>query len=49
MREKTPDMPDIRDVFEKKGPIIKISKKDDSRFYLINFHAKSRYKLTFPA
>ena len=28
MREKTPDIPDIRDVFEKKESILKISKKD---------------------
>ena len=28
MREKTPDIPDIRDIFEKKESILKISKKD---------------------
>jgi len=28
MREKTPDIPDIRDVFEKKESILKVSKKD---------------------
>jgi hypothetical protein len=28
MREKTPDIPDIRDVFEKKGRFLKVSKKD---------------------
>jgi len=28
MREKTPDLPDIRDVFEKKVSIIKVCKKD---------------------
>ena len=27
MREKTPDIPDIRDVFEKKESILKASKK----------------------
>ena len=28
MREKTPDIPDIRDVFEKKESILKVNKKD---------------------
>jgi hypothetical protein len=28
MREKTPDLPDIRDVFEKKVSIINVSNKD---------------------
>jgi hypothetical protein len=28
MREKTLDIPDIRDVFEKKESILKVSKKD---------------------
>jgi len=28
MREKTLDLPDIRDVFEKKESILKVSKKD---------------------
>jgi hypothetical protein len=28
MREKMLDIPDIRDVFEKKGSILKVSKKD---------------------
>ena len=26
MREKTPDIPDIRDIFEKKESILKVSK-----------------------
>ena len=28
MREKTLDIPDIRDIFEKKESILKVSKKD---------------------